>query len=431
MCKDNFKINKTKEILIAGFALFSMFFGAGNLILPPYLGFKAGEAWSLVVMGFVITAVVIPISGILAHAKLQGTMFDFGKKVSPLFSWIYCFIMYAISISLPVPRTASVTHEMAIAPFFRISSLGTSSIYFMLVFVFVMNRAKILDLIGKFLTPLIILILLCIITIGILTMPKTASASIFETPFIDGIFEGYQTFDAIGSVVVGGVLIISLKLKGNRSFDVNRELIRKAGFVAGFGLLLIYGGLILNGALFSQFFEENATRTQVLSVLSSQTLGNIGTTFLSVLVALACFTTAVGIVIGVADFFKGFFRDSQLAYVFAASLSCILGIIIGQFDVNYIIKIALPVLMFIYPITIVLIFLNLLSEKYASKSVFRLVILITFLFSIPDFLNFIILEENITFIKEFIPLANYNLGWLLPALTTFVIVNLLKRRLVF
>lgn len=209
--------------------------------------------------GFVITAVVIPI-----------------------FSWIYCFIMYAISISLPVPRTTSVTHEMAIAPFFSISSLGTSSIYFILVFVFVMNRSMILDLVEIFLTPLIILILLCIISIGVFTMPETASASIFEPPFIDGIFQGYQTFDAIGSVVVGGVLIISLKLKGNRSFDVNRELIRKAGFVAGFGLLVIYGGLILNGALFSQVFEENATRTQVLSFLSSETLGNIGTTFLSV-----------------------------------------------------------------------------------------------------------------------------------------------------
>lgn len=112
-------------------------------------------------------------------------------------------------------------------------------------------------------------------------------------------------------------------------------------------------------------------------------------------------------------------------------MSCILGIIIGQFDVNYIIKIALPALMFIYPITIVLIFLNLLSEKYASKSVFRLVVLITLLFSIPDFLNFIILEENITFIKEIIPLSHYNLGWLLPAITTFVIVNLLKKPLVF
>jgi LIVCS family branched-chain amino acid:cation transporter len=408
-----------------------MFFGAGNLILPPFLGYKAGDAWSLVVAGFVITAVVIPILGILAHAKLQGTMYDFGKKVSPIFSWIYCFLMYAISISLPVPRTASVTHEMALSPFLNISPLGTSVVYFSLVFLFVLNRSKILDLIGKFLTPLIIVILLSIICIGVFKMPEISGKSVFNFPFIDGLLEGYQTFDAIGSVVVGGVLIISINLKGKRSFEVNRDIIRKAGFVAGLGLLLIYGGLILNGALFSHVFEEKATRTQVLTDLSTQTLGNIGTTFLSVLVALACFTTAVGIVIGVADFFKSFFRDSKLAYIFVASFSCILGISIGQFDVNYIIKIALPVLMFIYPITIVLIILNLLPKKYASKSVFRSVILITFLFSIPEFLKFIISERKLTAIQDFVPLSHHSLGWLIPAFTTFVIVNLLKKSINF
>ena len=127
-------MNKTKEIWMSGFALFSMFFGAGNLILPPFLGFKAGGDWLLVALGFAITAVIIPILGILAHARLQGTMFDFAKKVSPTFSLVYCLIVYAISITLPAPRTASVTHEMAIQPFFGTSSLLTSSIYFVLGF---------------------------------------------------------------------------------------------------------------------------------------------------------------------------------------------------------------------------------------------------------------------------------------------------------
>jgi len=148
-------MNKTKDIFITGFALFSMFFGAGNLILPPFLGVNAADKWAIVAVGFMVTAVIIPILGILAHAKLQGTMYDFGKKVSPLFSLVYCLIVYTISIALPAPRTASVTHEMAIAPFFGTSSVVTSSIYFILVFLFVINRSKILNLIGKFLTPLI------------------------------------------------------------------------------------------------------------------------------------------------------------------------------------------------------------------------------------------------------------------------------------
>jgi len=126
-----------KSTLIVAFALFSLFFGAGNLILPPQLGFKSGELWWLVALGFSLSAVLIPILGILAHAKLQGTLFDFGKKVSPTFSLVYCYLVYAISISLPSPRTASVTHEMAIQPLFDSSSWLTSGVYFLLVFIFV------------------------------------------------------------------------------------------------------------------------------------------------------------------------------------------------------------------------------------------------------------------------------------------------------
>jgi len=416
-------MKKTKQVFITGFALFSMFFGAGNLILPPFLGFKAGTDWVLVSLGFVITAVLIPILGILAHARLQGTMYDFGKKVSPLFSLVYCFIVYAISITLPAPRTASVTHEMAIQPFFRTSSLLTSTIYFLLVFLFVMNRSKVLNLIGKFLTPLIIIILFLIIGIGLFYPQTEMNSSLFKTPVVDGLLEGYQTFDAIGAVVVGGVLIISLNLKGMTDFKIMKILITKAGVVAGLGLLSIYGGLIVIGALFNNQFPNDITRTELLSKLSLTTLGNTGTVFLSVLVALACFTTAVGIITGTADYFKGWFNQSKLAYSITAVISCFLGILMGQFDVHYIINIAVPALMFIYPITIVLILLNTLPEKYASQKVFKGLILVTFLFSIPDFLEFFLPTENLKGIQQFIPLSHYNLGWILPAFVTFLLLN--------
>jgi len=404
-----------------------MFFGAGNLILPPFLGFKSGADWFLVTIGFVITAVIIPILGILAHARLQGTMYDFGKKVSPTFSLIYCLIVYTISISLPAPRTASVTHEMAIAPFFNISSLVTSSIYFGLVFLFVINRSKILNLIGKFLTPLIIIILFLIIGIGIFSSHTEMNPSLFKTPVVDGLLEGYQTFDAIGAIVVGGVLIISLNLKGFSGFKEKKELITKAGIIAGLGLLSIYGGLIVVGAMYNSQFGEEITRTQLLSGLSLHTLGKIGTTFLSVLVALACFTTAVGIITGTADYFKGLFKESKLAYLITAVIACILGITIGQFDVHYIIKIAIPALMFIYPITIVLILLNVLPEKYAGPITFKTVVIITILFSFPDFLKSIGYADSIKNIIDIIPLAQHSLGWVLPAILTFIFAHTLGR----
>jgi LIVCS family branched-chain amino acid:cation transporter len=417
-------MNKTKEIWMSGFALFSLFFGAGNLILPPFLGVNSGNQWWLVVLGFVITGVAIPILGILAHAKVQGTLYDLGKKVSPWFSTLYCVLIYIIAIALPAPRTASVTHEMAIQPFFGTDSIYTSSIYFSLTFIFVINRSKILSLIGKFLTPIIVLILLVIISLALFSPEQVMNLNTYEVPFVSGILEGYQTFDAIGGVVVGAVIIISLNLRGHTSYEAKKELITKSGFIAGGGLLLIYGGLILSGALLSSSFPENATRTEILAGLSTQTLGNIGTSFLSVLVALACFTTGVGIITGAADYVKGIFKNSQKAYIITAFVSCILGVLIGQYDVHYIINVALPALMFIYPITIVLILLNVIPNKWASPLVFKVVVITTFVFSIPDFLEFLVPKGSLSTIKSWIPLSSQSLGWVIPAIIVFVLLNL-------
>ena len=414
---------KNKEIWISGFALFSLFFGAGNLILPTSLGVKSGSNWWIVLFGFAVTAVVIPILSIFAHAKLQGTLYDFGKKVSPIFSTVFCFLIYAIAIAIPGPRTAAVTHEMIVQPFFDVSPLLTSTIYFGLVFIFVINRSKIIDVLGKFLTPIIVIILLIIIILAIISSPKTNLLPTIKNPFADGILEGYQTFDAIAGVVVGAVMIVSLNFGNLHTFDEKKQVISKSGLIAGVGLLLIYGGLIFSGFLFSATFPENATRIDILTSLSLQTLGGFGRIFLSVLVALACFTTAVGVVTGTADYIKGICKNSQKAFVITAVICSIIGILVGSFQVDFIIILAVPALMFLYPITIVLILLNVIPDKFGSKIVFRAVVFTTFLFSIPDFLGFIIDEKYLVTIKNIIPLANNNMGWVLPSLLVFVLVN--------
>ncbi len=423
-------MGQAKKILVTAFALFSLFFGAGNLILPPLLGFQSGSLWWLVALGFCISAVVIPILGILAHAKLQGTIFDFCKKVSPTFALVYSIIIYAISISLPSPRTASVTHEMAIRPFFDIPSWGTSIAYFCLVFVFVVNRSKILNIIGKLLTPAIIGVLLVLIGTLVVGFPFDFTTGQIQSPFTDGILEGYQTFDAIGAVVVGGVIIISIKIEYKEDSYAEKEaLIRKAGWLAGFGLFLIYAGLILSGALVHGSFDANITRTALLSGMARLSLGNVGNFFLSILISLACFTTAVGIVTGTSDFVKSRFNDSKTAYIITAIIGCVLGVAIGQFNVAYIIAVALPALMFIYPITIVLILLNVVPDKYASPSIFKAVVMITIVFSVPDFLDSIgnpLAPKG--GILAWIPLQEYRLGWVVPALVVFGLVTVFDKK---
>ncbi|MDG4716156.1 branched-chain amino acid transport system II carrier protein [Winogradskyella marincola] len=425
-----------KELLVTSFALFSLFFGAGNLLLPPMLGYNSGENWLWVAVGFMITAVVIPIIGILAHARLQGTLFDFGKKVSPTFSLIYCILIYVIAVAIPSPRTAAATHEIAIHPAFGTSPLLTSSIYFALVLVFVLNRSKILNLIGKFLTPFIVIMLLAVIAIGLFYSEFSTGSPQFNTPLVSGILEGYQTFDAIGAVVVGAVIIISLNFDNMEvsRFESKRKLIRNSGFIAGLGLFVIYAGLIAVGAYYGseisvdKALSNDMQRANLLRDISIKSLGEFGNTVLSVLISLACFTTAVGIIAGTADYFKGLLNNSQTVFVVTAIIGCVLGVIVGQLDFNSIVVVAIPVLLLVYPITIMLILLNVLPERLATPLVFRAVIIVTLVFSIPDVIGFLSPFEGLQKLTGYIPLAKHSLGWVLPSVVTFGIVSMVKSK---
>lgn len=408
-----------KNSLITGFALFALFFGAGNLVLPPFLGFFAGADWMWVALGFALSAVGLPLLGILAHARLQGSIFDFGKKVSPLFSLIFSLLIYLISVSLPAPRTAAVTHEIAVQPFFEVSPLFTSIVYFSLVLLFVIRRSGIISAIGKFLTPAILLLLLAIILSGIFSEATSPGISDMDLPVLSGFFEGYQTFDAIAALVVGGVIVVSAKLRGNESPLAIRSLLTSAALLAGLGLFLVYGGLIYNGAVLSAEFPPEVTRTQLLLGISYLNLGPYAQIALAALVALACFTTAAGIVTGTADFMA---ERIPGAFTYPATVAgaCALGVLMGALSVNAIIEIALPVLMLIYPLTIVLILLNVLPEFLQSKEIFRAVVITTIMFSLPDALKYLITPETFEEFQRWIPLSAHSLGWVLPVLVVFL-----------
>lgn len=416
----------TKEAFLVGFALFALFFGAGNLILPPYLGFFAGSQWYLVALGFVISAVGLPLLGIFAHARLQGSIFNFANKISPVFSLIYCVLIYMISVVLPGPRTAAVTYEIAVQPFFEISALTTSIIYFLLVFVFVIKRTSVINNIGKFLTPVILVLLLAIIITGVFSDFKPMGDSLTEIPVLYGFFEGYQTFDAIAALVVGGVIMISVKLKTNLPATEIRKIITSAAIIAALGLLFVYGGLIYNGAIVNSEFPSDITRTQLLSGISFLNLGAMAQVGLSILVGLACFTTAVGITTGTADFMTERI-NKPFVYPITVSFACILGVVMGALSVNKIIEIALPVLMLIYPLTIALILLNVLPKNYRTTFIMRAVAVVIILFSLPDALQYVFEPGLILNIQESIPLALYGLGWVLPGLTAFILAVIYEK----
>jgi LIVCS family branched-chain amino acid:cation transporter len=335
-----------------------------------------------------------------------------------------------IAVAIPSPRTAAATHEIAIFPIFGSDPLWTSAIYFALVLVFVLNRSKLLGFIGKFLTPLIVIMLLLVIGIGLFSSEMLTTASQIETPLVTGILEGYQTFDAIGAVVVGAVIIISINFRNKGNFQEKRTLIAKSGWFAGLGLFIIYAGLISVGAYYGSEININddlssdMQRANLLRKISIASLGGFGNTVLSILISLACFTTAVGIIAGTADYFKGLLGNSQLVYIVTAIIASVFGVIVGQLDFNSIIIVAVPVLLFIYPITIVLIVLNVLSKRFSTPLVFRAVVIVTFIFSIPDVVGFVSPSEGLKSITAFIPLAQFSLGWVIPAFVVCLVVGI-------
>ena len=454
--------------LLAAFALFSLFFGAGNLILPPYLGVQAGADWALVAFGFVISAVLIPILGIFAHAKLQGTIYDFGAPLGKVFSLTYAALIYGIALALPAPRTASVTHEMAIMPFVDSPYWLTSLVYFSLVLLAALNRSKLLDLFGKITTPGILIVLTALIGMAVFAPEVALAPTTMENPFGSSLLEGYQTFDAIAAVVIGGVLLVSIQKMqtkdkatprnasqatnvnqtanadgvanvnaaqttnlnqaqpDNNSYLQQKNTVRFAAIFSAIALSAIYVGLIYAGAQAQGNFDAASSRTVILQGVAQLFLGNTAPLGLGILVALACFTTATGIVTGTADFVASYFEGpgyspgtARRVFVGVALAGAILGVLMGQFPVVYIIAIAVPALVFIYPTTIILMALHVLPASWATPKAFKAAVLVCFVANTPAFLDSLgypALQEA----TAFMPLTSQGLAWVLPVILSVV-----------
>ena len=209
------------------------------------------------------------------------------------------------------------------------------------------------------------------------------------------------------------------------SFAQKRRISIYSGIISGIALLAIYAGFIYTGAILSDEFSANATRSQVLIGVGQHTLGQFGYILLSVAVSIVCFTTAVGIITGAADFFKTTNGGSNKIYTWVVVVSCLIGVLLGRTGVEYIIKIAIPVLVLIYPIVIMLILLNLAPDKWTSVLVFRIVVGTAFVFSLPDFISTIGLPIGDWI--DYLPLSSHHLMWVCPAFLSWIIGLLIEK----
>ena len=417
------KINK--DVIILGFALFAMFFGAGNLIFPPFLGVISGSNWLIGFGGFILSDVGLALLAIIAAAKCNGevdkVLSRSGKKLGIMLG---SAIMICLGPLLAIPRTAATTFEMGISPLFDVfSPVLFSIIFFAMTFILTIKPSKVVDVIGQFLTPALLIALGVLIVMGIISPLGEMNTNIIsENLFAEGVKQGYQTMDALGAVALSTVIISSLSNKGYKNENQKIKLTLKAGIVAAIGLILVYGGLTYLGATVSTMYGQDVVQTTLIVEITESLLGKPGKVILAIIVMLACLTTAIGLTSATAQFFEKT-TNGKLKYELIVTIVCIFSAIVSNFGVNTIIKFSAPILDIIYPATIILVIMTLFGDKIKNNNAFKGATYMALLVSVITVANNMKLI-NIAFINK-LPFSSLGFNWILPVLIGAIIGNLI------
>ena len=371
-----------KKMLLVSFMLFSLFFGAGNLIFPPFLGQNAGSQTIPAIIGFLATAVVLPVLGVIVVAQFDG-LDRLAQHVGPKFSLVFTVLIYlSIGPGLGIPRAASVPFEMAVAPYLPEGShltvwmAGYSLVFFLVALWLCLNPGKLVERVGSFLTPSL-LILLGFLFFTFLfrgeiqvAAPQAAYAG---APFLQGFSEGYQTMDTIAALNFGLVIATTL---GSFGLTEKKSVIRHtvlAGLFAGSILSAVYMMLTYMGMCSSGVYPIQENGAWTLRCIVYQLFGGPGAVLLAAIFTLACLTTCVGLINSISQYFSTLFqkftyRQWVFVIVTVSFFLCNLGL-------NAILSISIPVLNAIYPISIVLILLGLSHKLWQNnRYVYPLVI---------------------------------------------------------
>lgn len=430
---------------VIGVMLFALFFGAGNLIFPAQLGQNAGSNLSSAIIGFLFTGVGLPLLGILAMGYSgSSNLQELASRVHPVYGVFFTSLLYlTIGPFFATPRTGTAAFDIGIKPF-----LGEGSGVGLLVFTFIffavtmwlsLNPAKIVDRVGKILAPGIIILLFVLLILAIvhpmgsIQAPQEAYRS---GAFVKGFLEGYNTMDALASLVFGIIVINAIRAMG---VTEKREVLSatvKSGLVATSFLGLIYVGISYVGATSVGRFGLFDTGGPVLSSASDFYFGTFGSLILAIIIILACLTTSIGLITACGEYFHSLVpKVSYKQFVVFFSL---FSLVIGNFGLENIITYSVPVLMFLYPLAVVLMLLTFLSPLFNhARIVYASSIVVTFMISIIDGLRtfcdsvgmeyFGWMQSVMSFYNKTLPLYGQGLGWLLPVLVVILVTGTIAR----
>lgn len=415
-----------REIIAIGLMLFALFFGAGNMIFPPFLGQEAGENVWFAIIGFLLTGVGLPLLGVMAIAK-NGDLQTLANRVHPLFAIPFTVTLYlAIGPLFGIPRTGTVAYEMSMTPFLPDAMINSqiplfiySVIFFGITAWLSLNPSKLVDRIGKYLTPALLIIIAILVIKSIVTPmgePVEPSDAYLKTPFFKGFIEGYLTLDAIAALVFGIVVVSSIRERGVTNKAAITKACFKAGVIAASGLAIVYLSLAYIGSTSMLSIGPKENGASLLSGAAVYLFGSTGLLILGLAITLACLTTSIGLVSSCAQYFSKLIPKwsyQKLVFILSA-----FSLIIANVGLTQLIKISLPVLIIIYPLAIVLILLSYFHNFFQGYSLVYIFALIpTGLISLIDGLKTAGIELQIIIdLLSNLPFYNEGMGWIVPAL---------------
>lgn len=433
--------------ILIGALLFGLFFGAGNLIFPVHMGQLAGENTLKATIGFLITGVGLPLLGVVSSALSKSeSLYDMARPVSRIYSILFTCILYlTIGPLFAIPRTATVAFEVGLNPFIpeenlQIALFVFSLVFFILTLFFSLRPGQILDWVGRYLTPIFV-VLLSILLIVTLIKPMgqviayEAQGNYIDRPLFTGILDGYNTMDALASLAFAIIIISNIEILGVKDPKGKAKETFKSGLMCAFGMSLIYGALAYMGATSLGSVSRADNGGAIMSMVSEHYFGFTGKLLLAAIITVACLKTAIGLITSCAQMFSEMFPKS-ISYNKYAIIFTAFSFAIANFGLKNIIQLSIPVLMFLYPLAITLIILSLLAPIInKQRDIYRWTTFLTIIAAFFDFCNALpkvmkeslVISKIVDFAHIYLPGFDYGFGWIIPALVGFIIGTIIWR----
>ena len=414
-----------RQRLVMTFTFFSMFFGAGNVVFPPYIGMHAGEQWANGFLFYFIADIGLALVAMFAILHAGGADNITGRIGHVASKVLMCAVILCIGPMVAIPRTAATTLEMSVTPFFSgMSPVVFSIIFFAVILLLSIKQSAVIDIVGKILTPALLIGLLILIVKGFVSpigdiVDTGVSASEVT---VNGIKSGYQTMDVLAAMAFGIIILSSADEKGYTDSKSAAKMIGIAAALSGVLLMIVYFGLTYLGATASTVFPTDISRANLVIGIVELLLGKAGLIIFAIVIALACITTAVALVSSAASFFAKLAND-KISYSVFVVVICVSSAVISNLGLDMIIAIATPVLDIVYPPMLVLILLSWFGDKL-HKSVYVSSVAGSLIASVLATAS--LYGMNVPVIDS-LPLASLGLGWLTPAAVFGLVAYLVSK----